>query len=139
MNENYNTILYSVDDENIATLTINRPDKLNALNEQVINELADAIKVIENDEAVKGVIVTGAGEKAFVAGADIKEINKLNKNSGEEFSKKGQQAFQALADLQEPVIAAVNGYALGGGCELALACHIRIAGDDGQFGLPETI
>lgn len=138
MTQTYNTLLYKVDDDGIATLTINRPDKLNALNGEVLNELSEVTEVIKSDDNAKGVIITGAGEKAFVAGADIKEINSLDKSSGEEFSQKGQQVFQAIEDLKKPVIAAVNGYALGGGCELALACHIRIAGDEAQFGLPET-
>lgn len=138
MSQNYNTLLYSTDEDNIATLTINRPDKLNALNKEVLNELADATEVIKNDENAEGVIVTGAGEKAFAAGADISEINSLDEKSGQEFSKKGQQVFQGIENLQKPVAAAINGYALGGGCELAMACHMRIAGDEARLGLPET-
>lgn len=138
MAQNYNTILYTVDENNVATVTINRPDKLNALNDEVLNELSEVTEAIKNDDNLKGVIVTGAGDKAFVAGADIKEINSLGKNSGKEFSLKGQKIFQAIEDLQKPVIAAVNGYALGGGCELAMACHIRIAGSNALFGLPEV-
>lgn len=138
MNQDYQTLLYETDEDNIATITINRPDKLNALNNEVLSELSDVTEVIKNDEEAKGVIVTGAGEKAFAAGADIKEINALDEQSGQEFSKKGHQIFQTIENLQKPVVAAVNGYALGGGCELAMSCHIRIAGDDAQFGLPET-
>ncbi len=138
MSQNYHTLLYEVDEDNIATVTVNRPDKLNALNDEVLNELSEVVKEIENDENARAVIITGAGEKAFVAGADIKEINALDEQSGREFSKKGQQVFQAIEDLRKPVIAAVNGYALGGGCELGMACHIRIAGGDAKFGLPEV-
>ncbi len=138
MGLNYNTLLYEVDEDSIATVTINRPDKLNALNDEVLNELSDVVAKIENDENARALIITGAGEKAFVAGADIKEINALDEQTGQEFSQKGQRVFQAIEDLRKPVIAAVNGYALGGGCELAMACHLRIAGDDAKFGLPEV-
>lgn len=138
MSEAYKTILFETDNDNIATITVNRPDKLNALNEQVLNDLASATLEVEKDENIKGMIVTGAGEKAFVAGADIQAINELDEESGKSFSRKGQQIFQAIEDLRKPVIAAVNGYALGGGCELALACHLRIASENAQFGLPET-
>lgn len=138
MSTSYDTVIFETDENGIATITINRPDKLNALNEQVLNDLASAILEVEQDEQVKGVIVTGAGEKAFVAGADIQTINALDEEAGKSFSSKGQQVFQAIEDLRKPVIAAVNGYALGGGCELAMACHLRIASEDAQFGLPET-
>lgn len=138
MSKTYNTLLFETDEDHIATVTVNRPDKLNALNDEVLNELSEVTKAISTDKDIKGVVISGAGEKAFVAGADIKEINKLDEGSGQEFSRKGQQIFQAIEDLRKPVVAAVNGYALGGGCELAMACHIRIAGDNAQFGLPET-
>ncbi len=138
MSQNYQTLLYKIDEDGIVTVTINRPDKLNALNDEVLNELSNVTEVIQNDENVKGVIITGAGEKAFVAGADIKELNGLNEKSGREFSQKGQEVFQSIENLRKPVIAAVNGYALGGGCELAMACHLRVAGDNAQFGLPEV-
>lgn len=138
MSESYQTILLETDDKGIATVTINRPDKLNALNDNLLNELADAFKAIQVNEDIRAVIVTGAGDKAFVAGADIKELRELDKRSGRMTSQKGQQIFQLIEDTRKPVIAAVNGYALGGGAELAMACHLRIAGDNAAFGLPEV-
>lgn len=122
----------------ILTLTINRPDRLNALNIKTVNELDDAIKdAIDNDE-VKGIIITGEGEKAFVAGADIKEISELNEVNSRKFSENGQEVFSSIENCEKPVIAAVNGFALGGGCELAMACHIRIASERAKFGQPEV-
>jgi len=118
-------------------LTVNRPDKLNALNDEVLNELTEAFKSIHIDGDIRGVILTGAGEKAFVAGADIKELNTLDERSGRMKSQKGQQIFQSIEDTRKPVIALVNGYALGGGTELALACHLRLATPNANFGLPE--
>ncbi len=138
MSQSYNTITLETDDRGITTLTINRPDKLNALNDEVLNELADAFKAIQIDEAIRAVIITGAGDKAFVAGADIKELRELDTRSGRMASQKGQQIFQLIEDTRKPVIAAVNGYALGGGAELAMACHLRIAGNNAVFGLPEV-
>lgn len=138
MSHNYNTIILETDDRRIATLTINRPKKLNALNDEVLNELADAFKAIQINDDIAAVIITGAGEKAFVAGADIKELSELNKRSGRMASQKGQQIFQLIEDTRVPVIAAVNGYALGGGAELAMACHLRVAGENAVFGLPEV-
>lgn len=118
-------------------MTVNRPDKLNALNDEVLNELTEAFKSIHIDGDIRGVILTGAGEKAFVAGADIKELNTLDERSGRMKSQKGQQIFQSIEDTRKPVIALVNGYALGGGTELALACHLRLATPNANFGLPE--
>ena len=138
MSQSYKTILLEKDDDGIATVTINRPDKLNALNDDLLNELADAFKAIQVDEDVEAVIVTGAGDKAFVAGADIKELRELDNRSGRMTSQKGQQIFQLIEDTRKPVVAAVNGYALGGGAELAMACHLRIAGKNAAFGLPEV-
>lgn len=138
MSRSFNTIILDKDDNGVATLTINRPDKLNALNDEVLNELADAFKDIQIDEEVTAVIVTGKGEKAFVAGADIKELRELDDRSGRMASQKGQQIFQLVEDTRKPVVAAVNGYALGGGAELAMACHLRIAGSNAVFGLPEV-
>lgn len=138
MSQSYETIIIESDDQGIATVTINRPPKLNALNDEVLNELADAFKAIQIDESIKGVIVTGAGEKAFIAGADIKELRELDNRAGRMASQKGQQIFQLIEDTRKPVIAAVNGYALGGGAELAMACHLRIAGPNAVFGLPEV-
>ena len=130
-------LLYEVLD-NIATITINRPDKLNALNHDTLSELNLVVEKIKTDESVHVVILTGAGEKAFVAGADIKELSELNSESGTEFSEFGQSIFSKIENLDKPVIAAVNGFALGGGCELALACHMRLASDKARFGQPEV-
>ena len=124
--------------DNIATITINRPDKLNALNHATLVELDSVIDYVRTDETVFAIIITGAGEKAFVAGADIEEISKLDSDGGTKFSEFGQAIFNKIEELQKPVIAAVNGFALGGGCELALACHIRIASDKARFGQPEV-
>jgi enoyl-CoA hydratase len=134
---NYKNILFETKN-NTALVTINRPDKLNALNGEIIDELDDVFTSIENNSEVFVVIITGAGEKAFVAGADIAELNKLNVLSAKEFSEKGNRVFRKIETLDKPVIAAVNGFALGGGCELALACHIRIASENAKFGQPEV-
>lgn len=133
----YSTLLYDVAD-GIARVTVNRPDKLNALNAVVIAELADAGRRLETDDAVRGVIVTGAGPKAFVAGADIGEIAGQGPIDGRERALAGQAAFRRLERLGKPVIAAVNGFALGGGCELAMACHLRVASENARFGQPEV-
>jgi enoyl-CoA hydratase len=124
--------------EGIAYITINRPDKLNALNRQTILEIGDAIKQAIEDKSVMGVIITGAGAKAFVAGADIKEFMSLSGDQGKAMARSGQEIFQTIENSPKPVIAAVNGFALGGGCELAMACHLRIASDNAQFGQPEV-
>jgi enoyl-CoA hydratase len=133
----YQSLLYEVKSR-IATVTINRPDKLNALNAQAKSELNEVFTQIKTDSSVDVVILTGAGEKAFVAGTDIGELTTLNKETGAELSTKGQEVFDLIENLGKPVIAAVNGYALGGGCELALACHIRIASENAKFGQPEV-
>jgi enoyl-CoA hydratase len=133
----YETLLCAVD-QNVATVTVNRPDKLNALNEAAKRELAECLGSLKNDAGVHVVVLTGAGEKAFVAGTDIRELGELNGPSGVEFSARGQAIFDMIEHLGKPVIAAVNGYALGGGCELALACHIRVASDRAKFGQPEV-
>lgn len=122
----------------IARITINRPDKLNALNATVISELADAVTRIETDPAVQGVILTGSGQKAFVAGADIAELAGQGPIEGKTRSMLGQLVFRRLERCGKPVIAAINGFALGGGCELAMACHIRIAADHARLGQPEV-
>lgn len=122
----------------IAFVTINRPDKLNALNELAKTELKAVFEEIKTDSEVDVVVLTGAGEKGFVAGTDIKELAQLNAESGESFSEGGQSILNAIERLGKPVIAAVNGYALGGGTELALACHIRIASENAKFGQPEV-
>lgn len=134
----YTTLQYDIDDNGIGTITINRPDKLNALNEEVLDELAEVFQKIAVDKDVKGVILTGAGEKAFVAGADIKELSTLDEHTGRMVSQKGQQIFQSIEDTRKPVIAVVKGYALGGGAELAMACHLRVASSSAVFGLPEV-
>jgi enoyl-CoA hydratase len=122
----------------VTTLTINRPDKLNALNSAVLKELDRALQWLRNDEKTGVLIITGAGEKAFVAGADIKELSALTKAQGEQVSAAGQDIFHQIESFSKPVIALVNGYALGGGAELAMACHIRIATDNALVGLPEV-
>lgn len=123
---------------NIAFITINRADKLNAFNKETLSEIALAFDEIENDDSIRGVIITGSGEKAFVAGADILEISTLDNISGTEFALEGQEVFNKIEQCSKPVIAAVNGFALGGGCELALACHIRYASENAKFGQPEV-
>src|SRR5262245_42634158 len=122
----YSHLLYSVKDS-VATITVNRPAVRNALNVATISELASAVEEARDDPAVRVVILTGAGEKAFAAGADISEIAALSTGGGTEFSRYGQGVFDAIESLGKPVIAAVNGYALGGGCELAMACSLRVA------------
>ncbi len=138
MSQSYQTISVEIDDHGIANVVINRPDKLNALNDQVLNELAEVFKDIQINKDIKAVLLTGSGEKAFVAGADIKELAELDERSGRMASQKGQQIFQAIEDTRKPVVAVVNGYALGGGAELAMACHLRIATPNAVFGLPEV-
>ncbi|MEW6005056.1 MAG: enoyl-CoA hydratase-related protein [Stygiobacter sp.] len=134
---NYKNLLYEVNNH-VALVTINRPEKLNSLNNETLGELESCFKEIKNDKDVYVVIITGSGEKAFVAGADISELNKLNVISAKAFAEKGQAIFNLIENLGKPIIAAVNGFALGGGCELALACHIRFASDRAKFGQPEV-
>jgi enoyl-CoA hydratase len=122
----------------IFTITINRPDKLNALNKDVFTDMEKATDEIQNNPAIKSAIITGAGEKAFVAGADIAEFNGLNKDAAMALAKRGQDIFFKIENSSKPVIAAVNGFALGGGCELAMACNFRIASDNAKFGQPEV-
>jgi enoyl-CoA hydratase len=134
---NYTTITVSAADR-VAVVTINRPDKLNALNAECKSELARLFTSLKSDAAVDAIILTGAGEKAFVAGTDIGELAGLDAASGKSVAEAGQAVFDLIQHLGKPVIAAVNGYALGGGCELALACHIRIAAEHARFGQPEV-
>ena len=122
----------------LAIVTVNRPDKLNALNAQIVAELGAAMRELDRDNGVRGVVLTGAGEKAFVAGADIAELAQMTPISGIDVSRAGQDVFRALETMHKPVIAAVNGFALGGGLELALACHMRIASENAKLGLPEV-
>lgn len=124
--------------EGRATVIVDRPDKLNALNAETIGELDAAFHELADDDGVGGIVVTGEGEKAFVAGADIAELAKMGPIDGIGVSKKGQDAFRRLERMGKPVVAAVNGYALGGGMELALACHLRVASEKARFGLPEV-
>lgn len=132
----YETIALTVADR-VATLTVNRPDKLNALNDRVIAELGEAIDAARENTDVGGVIITGAG-RAFVAGADISELEKHGAISAKLLAQRGQDVFRRFETSPKPVIAAVNGFALGGGCELAMACHIRLASDAAKFGQPEV-
>ncbi len=135
---NYQQIISEVK-ENILYITINRAQKLNALNKEVLVELADAICFATNEAEVRGVLITGAGEKAFVAGADISEFQNYNLEEGKELARIGHSTvFDAIENCPKPVVAAINGFALGGGLELAMACHIRIASDNAKLGLPEV-
>src|SRR5438270_2753723 len=124
--------------DGVLIITVDRPKVLNALNAQTVEEIGEAFEAARNDDGVKAVIVTGGGEKAFVAGADINELAKMTPLSGKATASKGQGVFFEIERFPKPVIAAINGYALGGGCELALACHIRIASETAQIGLPEV-
>lgn len=134
----FQTLLYDVDAHGIATITLNRPDSLNALNRQLVGELGKAMRGAKNDPAVRGVVVTGAGEKAFAAGADISEFAGMEPLEAHRFALRGQAVFNSIETMPKPVVAAVNGFALGGGCELAMACHLRVASDSAQFGQPEV-
>jgi len=133
----YSNILYEKRDR-VLFITINRPLALNALNAETLNELEDAITKAKGDDESLAIILTGAGDKAFVAGADISEIIELDHASGVEFSLRGQGLFRRIETLGKPTIAAVNGFALGGGCELCMACTLRIASDKAMFGQPEV-
>jgi enoyl-CoA hydratase len=122
----------------VLTLTISRPDALNALNTEILDELENIIQETRESQNVKAVVITGDGNKAFVAGADIKELSSLSEEEALELSRKGQKLFKMVEDFPKPVIAGVNGFALGGGCELAMACHMRIATENAKFGQPEV-
>jgi len=124
--------------DGVAIITVDRPKVLNALNAQTVAEIGEAFEQARNDDAVKAVILTGGGEKAFVAGADIAELAKMTPITGKATAERGQSIFMKIERFPKPVIAAINGFALGGGCELALACHIRIASEKAQIGLPEV-
>ena len=133
----YHTLLTSLEN-GLMVVTINRADKLNALNKDVMSDLDTLIDEIESNSHIKAVIITGAGQKAFVAGADISEFLGLNNDEGKALAQKGQDIFHRIENCKKPIVAAVNGFALGGGCELAMACHFRIASDNAKFGQPEV-
>ncbi|HJS56019.1 MAG TPA: enoyl-CoA hydratase-related protein [Chitinophagaceae bacterium] len=133
----YQTLLTSLEN-NVLTITINRPEKLNALNKDVFTDLNNVVDEIENTQQVKSAIITGAGTKAFVAGADITEFSGFNKEQAMALAKRGQDIFLRIESCSKPIIAAVNGFALGGGCELSMACHFRIASENAKFGQPEV-
>lgn len=132
----FQTLAFDVHDR-VATIRVNRPDKLNALNDETIAELDEAFALVERRDDIAGVLLTGAGTKAFVAGADIAELSTQGATDGRARAVRGQAAFSRIERCPKPVIAAVNGFALGGGCELAMACHIRIASDTAKLGQPE--
>jgi enoyl-CoA hydratase len=134
---NYQTLLV-ITDNNICTITINRPDKLNALSKTVFEELNKALDEVEQTKEIRSAIITGAGPKAFVAGADITEFNGLGKDQAKQLAKRGQDTFLRIENSKKPIVAAVNGFALGGGCELAMACHFRLASENAKFGQPEV-
>ncbi|WP_109832848.1 enoyl-CoA hydratase/isomerase family protein [Reichenbachiella versicolor] len=133
----YTTLLLD-NHEGILTITINREKSLNSLNQQTLQDLKNILQEIDDDESVKGIILTGAGDKAFVAGADIKELAEVNQVNARGLAESGQEVFDIIERFSKPVIAAINGYTLGGGCELAMACHIRVATVASKFGLPEV-
>ncbi len=133
----YENILTSLNN-GILTITINRPDKLNALSQGVLSDLRAAVKEVYTNETIKAAIITGSGEKAFVAGADISEFQGLNAENGRKLAANGQEIFNAIEHSPKPFVAAVNGFALGGGCELAMACHVRVASENARFGQPEV-
>lgn len=133
----YTNILAETDGS-IMTITVNRPEKLNALNHQTIQEIGKAVNSGMKDSSVNGIIITGTGEKAFVAGADISEFANYDSKEAKKLSLDGQEVFRSIEMCSKPVVAAVNGFALGGGCELAMSCHMRIASENAKFGQPEV-
>jgi len=133
----YQTLLTSLEN-GILIITINRPDKLNALNAAVFSDLNNVVDEINNTAEIKSAIITGAGPKAFVAGADISEFGSLDKTAAMALAKRGQDIFAKIENSPKPIVAAVNGFALGGGCELAMACHFRVASENAKFGQPEV-
>jgi enoyl-CoA hydratase len=133
----YTTILTNFTD-GIFTIAINRPDKLNALNAAVFNDLDSVLNEVYTNMEIKAVVITGSGAKAFVAGADITEFQGLNKEQALALAKRGQDVFFKIENCPKPIVAAVNGFALGGGCELAMACHFRYCSDNAKFGQPEV-
>ena len=136
MSKSYQTIKIKKE-QNTTWITLNRPNKLNAINATMLEELSEALDTIESDTNVRCVIITGEGEKAFSTGADITELQKLTPETASEFSRKGQQVFSKIEALSKPVVAAINGYDLGGGLELALACDFRLSSNQAELGFPE--
>ena len=133
----YKTIITTLEN-GIFSITINRPDKLNALNKDVFTDLDNAVNEINSNPEIKSAVITGAGAKAFVAGADIIEFSGLNKEEAMTLAKRGQNIFFKIENCRKPIVAAVNGFALGGGCELAMACHFRLCSENAKFGQPEV-
>ncbi len=133
----YTTLLTNIEN-NILTITINRPDKLNALNKDVFTDLDNIVDEIISNPEIKSAIITGSGNKAFVAGADITEFANLDKEAARKLAKRGQDIFLKIENCPKPIVAAINGFALGGGCELAMACHFRLASENAKFGQPEV-
>ncbi len=134
----YNTILTELENGTLI-ITINRPDKMNALNRDVVGDLGKALEEVYTNPDIRSAIITGSGEKAFVAGADISEFTSIGPDGGEEIAKRGRElVFDKIENCPKPIIAAVNGFSLGGGCELAMACHFRIASSNAKFGQPEV-
>ena len=133
----YSTLLTEIQD-GIFIITINRPDKLNAINKHVMADIDKAVDEVYSNNKIRSVIITGSGSKAFVAGADITEFIGLTKDEGTALAKKGQDIFLKIENCSKPIVAAVNGFALGGGCELAMACHFRLCSDNAKFGQPEV-
>lgn len=131
------TTLKVTTDQQVLRITIDQEKKLNALSTKTLAELRQAINIAYNEETVRAVLITGAGSKAFAAGADIKELESLSEVNARKFAENGQEVFELIENCEKPVIAAVNGFALGGGCELAMACHLRLASANAKFGLPE--
>lgn len=134
---NYESILFQIK-AGICTITINRPDKLNALNKLVFDELDQAMDEVYHEDTIRAVIITGQGDKSFVAGADIREFKDVHPENAAALSARGQQVFHKIEECPKVVVAAVNGFALGGGCELAMACHFRYAAENAKFGQPEV-
>jgi enoyl-CoA hydratase len=133
----YNTLLTTLEN-GIFIITVNRPDKMNALNQEVMSDLDKVMDEVYNNEDIRSVIITGSGSRAFVAGADISEFSGLSQQQGMALAKRGQDVFFKVENSPKPIVAAVNGFALGGGCELAMACHMRIASENAKFGQPEV-
>ncbi|HEX2168315.1 MAG TPA: enoyl-CoA hydratase-related protein, partial [Longimicrobiales bacterium] len=138
MADHSSTIRLDREADGLAIITVNRPDKLNALNADTVRQLDTALREARADDGVRVIILTGAGEKAFVAGADIAELSRMGPIEGVRISREGQATFRMMESMPKPVIGAINGFALGGGLELALACHIRVASARAKFGLPEV-